>query len=192
VALLVVASAALVFVLTRGGGQLQVSADVLPLPSGAHDTTTFVDCSQVGLASYVPNRPCDTYFLITDSQLRSATTLLRAEQLRLRAAQWHYTPATTFGQTLAPYGWVGPHHTGCAIVVTAAAGGRAQMNLELSTTMPSGVVAFGRTAQRAGKTATLQVLLQARIRLNRPTALLNRHRRISIEAALCPAERGNI
>ena len=143
-----------------GSGQLRVSPDVLPLVRGARVTQTFTDCSEVGLASYVPNRPCDSYFLVASNRFGSVVPLLSAEKRQLVRAGWRYAPANTWGQDLGSYGWIGPHHVGCAVVRTAIAGSGAQAQLEASIVMPAGFVAFGRAAGRATRTPTLWVILQ--------------------------------
>lgn len=155
----VVIAAVVIWLVLRPSGQLRISPGVLPL-TRARIGTTYVDCSMVGLASYVPNRPCDTYFLVRGGSYRNALALLESEQQRLRDAGWRYAPATTWGQTLAADGWIGPHHQGCAVVMTAADGARAQARLEAAMVMEPGFVHFGAAARAASHTPTLEVLLQ--------------------------------
>jgi hypothetical protein len=143
-----------------GTGQRRVSPGVLPIVRSARVTGTFMDCSQVGFAGYIPNRPCDTYFLLASAHFHTATALLTAETRRLGRAGWRYAPATTWGQTLGSDGWIGPHHDGCAVVRTARAGSAAQASLESSMSMPSGFVAFGRAARQAILPPALWVILQ--------------------------------
>jgi hypothetical protein len=155
----VVAGAVGVLLLTRHAEQRRVSAQTLPITS-AQIGPTYTDCSMVGLASYTPNRPCDTYFLISSPRFHTATALLSAEEQWLRTAGWRYSRAETWGQTLTDYGWIGRHHEGCAVVMTAAIGARAQARPQASSPMGPRFVAFGRRATAATRTPTLEALLQ--------------------------------
>lgn len=154
-----IAAAAITLVL-HSGGQRQVRPDLLPLVQTANVTRTHIDCSEDGLAGYIPNRPCDTYFLATSNHFRSAAALLTAETRLLVRRGWRYAPATTWGQSLGANGWIGPRHRGCAVVRIASAGSAAQAHLAASIDMGAGFVTFGKVAGQSAGTPSLWVILQ--------------------------------
>jgi hypothetical protein len=160
IALVVIVIAVLVYAETRPPGQRQVSTRLLPLAASARVTTTYVDCSTVGLVAYDAQRPCDTYFLIGGHEVRSPAALLQAEQQELRTAGWRYARAATWGQLLDSHGWIAPDHSGCAVVMTAASGSRAMTRLNATSPMGRKFIAFSQVARLAGRTSTLEALLQ--------------------------------
>lgn len=156
-----VAIAVAVVLLTRSEGPAKVEPAVLPLTSSATVGTTLIDCSPATAIGYIPDRPCDTYFLVTDTAYSSAASLLVAEQRHLLRAGWRHVPkASTWGYGPATDGWIGPDHRGCAIVMTATGGSRAMAHSEREIAEPSYLTGFLRTARVASRSSTLYVLLQ--------------------------------
>jgi hypothetical protein len=149
--------------LTRGGDvHARVDASALPLAKYGRVTAPYMNCSPDGDASYIPDRPCDTYFLLASSRRESADVLLRVEQTRLGAAGWRHSPSAPLGV------WGAPHHEACGVVTTAAAGSRSQALEEADIVEPAGLTVFLRNAERATRAATLYVHLWPGEEFGRP------------------------
>lgn len=101
---------AVVLAMVFNDGPPEVDPSALPTLPGTTATHAYVNCSPTGATGYIPNRPCDTYFLITprSGRFRSAASLLISQQALLRRAAWRHVPvSSTWGYEFAD-GWIGP------------------------------------------------------------------------------------
>lgn len=166
---IVVVGATIAYFATRGSGQPQVSANVLPQLDGSTLLAVYVDCSKISAVAYFADNPCQTFVLLKDNRFQSAADLLAAEARHLTDAGWHHSaPQPTDydqGEALArpSESWVAPDRRACAYVTTVAAGIATEARGLFPYdpyNQPDGVLAFYRGATAAKADQTLWVRLR--------------------------------
>lgn len=168
-ALIVIVGVIAIYILTRSPGQEQVSTSVLPVVSGARVERSFTDCSKVNSVTYDPEQPCQAFVLVKNLRFASSSALTARERARLQVGGWRRSARPLYmdndtGLTFAPRaaGWAAPSHQACAIVVTAAAGVKAEGKVLFPYDrydIPRGLYRFYRAAKAGALSQTLWVQL---------------------------------
>jgi hypothetical protein len=167
---IVAGGAAVAYAVTRSSDQPEVSAEVLPVVSPAHETNVYVDCSKINSVAYFPDNPCQTFLLVQSDHFGSASELLTAESRQLSRSGWRHSSlqlvdydGVTGGMATLSQSWVSPDHRACAYVTTdrvgVAAEGRELFPYD-QYNQPHGVLDFYRTAKAANPSQTLWVRLR--------------------------------
>jgi hypothetical protein len=167
----VVAGAAIAYLIISSPKQPEVNADVLPVVPTAREAAGYVDCSKINSVAYFADNPCQTFVLVTSDEFRSAMELLDAEVRHLGVVGWRHSDAqpvdddgATGGMATVSQSWVAPDRRACAYVTTDAMG-VAEEARELFPydpyNQPPGVLTFYRHARSVRARPVLWVRLTA-------------------------------
>jgi hypothetical protein len=169
VALIVIGGAAITFAVTRGSGQPEVDADVLPVLATGKKADVYVDCSKIDAVAYFEDNPCQTFVLLQSSHFRSATEFWSAETRQMKRSGWHNSAPQVAdfdgggGLVSLSESWVSRDHRACAYVTTDRRGTAAEAKTLFPYdpyNQPQGVLDFYRAARAANPNQALWVRLR--------------------------------